>query len=185
MLWLVALSLPIFAFPTSHVLFWAITIFLFAVTCYYSFTSVLPIKKLILTSVFTAIGINFILNAHAYQELKKYESGYQAADLINVFNKDNKAKIYTYLLSNQAFNYYIQDIPTELETPEKLPLKFSKKPAIWIYTSKEGVGKLKNIKPELSEVFALNHIHVTKLKIGFFNPKMRAKYTNTRYLVKW
>ena len=185
LLWIVALSFPIFVFPTTHALFWAITIFVFAVTCYYSFTSVLPIKKLILTSVFTAIGINFILNAHAYQELKKYESGYQAADLISVFSKKNNAKIYTYQISNQSFNYYIQDIPTELETPENLALTASQKQDIWIYTNKEGVEKLKNVKPELSEVFALNHVHVTKLKIGFFNPKTRGKYTNVRYLVKW
>ena len=105
--------------------------------------------------------------------------------MISIFDKKDNAKIYTYQISNQSFNYYIQDIPTELETPENLALTASGKQDIWIYTNKEGVEQLKNVKPELSEVFALNHVHVTKLKIGFFNPKTRAEYTNLRYLVKW
>lgn len=114
-----AMSLLIWSFPTQSMVVWLIP----AIACCWLVALYIKWiqnvrKALLMSGVLTAIGMNWVLNAHFYPSLAEYEAGIHAARWAKEEGVEND-NIYLYKTSYHAFEFYHGHIVESKETMDE------------------------------------------------------------------
>lgn len=167
----IILSLYIFKASTFKIL---IIITLFAFLAYYFIKSK---EKLLSISLSAFAFAAFVLNFHAYPSLLKYQSSSELAFYIHE-NEIPKEKVFQYNAWGRTLNYY-----TNRFTPNFDKNQLKEFDEVFVYTKAENLPYFEqNFETKIKASFP--HIKVTRLTIGFLNPKTREKNYSTRLLLK-
>lgn len=134
-------------------------------------------EKTITASLASFAFAAFVLNAHAYPSLLKYQSTSEVAFYINE-NNIAKENFYQYKTWGRALNYYTDRVTTDFSEAE-----FAGNDSAWLYILDEDLEYFESkYQTQLLQTFP--HINVTRLSIGFLNPSTRSNYTQQRHLIK-
>lgn len=134
--------------------------------------------RVITTGVITSVLLNFVLNAHFYPELLKYQGGSNMAEVVkeNNISVDN---IYKFSERHTwALDFYNKR-PVQITTLEKLKeMKRS-----WVYVDNKELDTLRSEGFDWDQQFMVNQFRITRLQAKFLNPVTRGKILNQMHLV--
>ena len=134
--------------------------------------------RVITTGVITSVLLNFVLNAHFYPELLKYQGGSNMAEVVkeNNISVDN---IYKFTERHTwALDFYNKR-PVQITTLEKLKgMKGS-----WVYVDNKELDTLRSEGFDWDQQFMVNQFRITRLQAKFLNPVTRGKILNQMHLV--
>ncbi len=181
LLWISVIILCIYIFPIENAFKWAILAFILAYIIYCWRGTENNRHKFIVVSALTMVAINFILNAHIYPALLKYQSGSMLAK-IAVAKKipDNSLVFYKDEINSFEF-YYGSIIP--VITAEELKNKIERKQSCWILGNDDLIESLKENNTIPSTKIEVNDFPITKLNFYFLNPSKRQTQLRKKYLV--
>jgi 4-amino-4-deoxy-L-arabinose transferase-like glycosyltransferase len=193
-LWGLACFLSMYAFPNQNTGIWALVALAFATVIHFVFRAQNAFEKLIYPSLFTILGINFLLNTHIYPTLFTYQSGSQMARYARLEAKVDIKRLYALEVGGDGFYYQSADFYSEwyLAGALKNQAEFEKvarQGTCWIYTNQEGLQALhtfasQNPKLQVRQLKIFPRFHVSTLTPEFINPQTRAKEVKATYLVE-
>ncbi|WP_157637755.1 ArnT family glycosyltransferase [Flexithrix dorotheae] len=176
-----ALLLNIGSFPMTNLLFWIFPIVMFGLAFYFARKEFSSLYRLVLPSVFTLIGLNFLMNINFYPQLNQYHTGTVIAEYVKKQDLPND-KIYFYDVGSHAFDFYTRFHHLDIKGGE-LSEVLEQEGDIWIYTNTVGEKYVEENNIEVLEKVKFDHFHVTSLKIPFLIPSTREKYIDKRMLI--
>jgi 4-amino-4-deoxy-L-arabinose transferase-like glycosyltransferase len=178
----VSVLLLTFVFPTTNWLVWLLFIGLYA-TAVYSLFSKERIIQVVLSSALAVIAANWVLNAHFYPELFKYQPGHAMARFVEE-NNIPKDQIFIYpSFSFFTFEYYADHTFLNVSN-ERLEKSMNEHGSAYVYVKKDYLHVLEGRYLHTEIVTEFDAFHVSMLTTGFLNPATRDAELGTQYLVK-
>jgi 4-amino-4-deoxy-L-arabinose transferase-like glycosyltransferase len=136
---------------------------------YFLFLKRTTFPNIILSAIFTIIGINIFLNIAFYPNLLKYQMGNDAVDFISKNGMD-KNRIYLYGINNSnALHFYGKHIFDNLSTSKA----FNSNQII--LTEKDSIAFFTRQFPQCKVLHEGNQYPVSVLTASFLNPATRTK----------
>ena len=176
-LWVAIGLLTFITFPEASWLVILIAAIFFVSSFYYLAIVKDLTHKLVYTSLFIMIGVNFVLNTHFYPTLLNYQSGSVAGKYIS--SLEERPEVYSYKIISHGLDYYSGEVAPLINLDV-----LSTKPGIWIYTTPQGKSDLDKQGIGYSVVKSLDYYHVTELTMDFLNPNSRESVLDKRYLLE-
>lgn len=181
LLWVGAVLLAAWVFPATGLVFWLVVVLALTATVLLYVRLRNRILKILVPTVVTAVGINFVLGAHAYPRLLEYQTTSQAGHYV----ADHNVPVWP-LVSvgcwGKAFDFYTRSFPPII--PVASVVNLAQEGTVWVYANEAGYNELQSTDLELETIWAKPEFSVTRLSLQFLNPKTRHQATSTRYLVK-
>ncbi len=180
--WLAIGLLILLCFPLQSVIAWTVILAFFAGSLYLYFRGNTFYQQLVLPSVLAITGANFVLNAHFYPQLFKYQSPGIVARYVLEKGIDIN-NFYFYKTHMHSLDFYSKHIVPSLSQTESMAT-FTPENIYYIYTNTEGLSILQalQVNPQIMETF--EHFHISTLTLPFLNPATRDKAIEKRYLLK-
>ncbi|MBX2840184.1 MAG: glycosyltransferase family 39 protein [Flammeovirgaceae bacterium] len=175
------LLLNIGAFPMTNFLYWIFPIVMFGLAYYFARKEFSSLYRLVLPSVFTLIGLNFLMNINFYPQLNQFHTGTVIAKYVEENELPNE-KIFYYDVGSHAFDFYTRYHHLYIYN-ENFEGIIDKEGDIWLFSSTVVDDFIENKNVEVLEKIEFDHFHVTSLKIPFLIPSRREKYLDKRVLV--
>lgn len=194
-LWALAMTLSIWAFPLNSIILWIIIGILLLLSLFFTFSrSRNKFNKIFYPSILTIVGVNFTLNTHLYPRLFKYQVSSKVAQYITkekipskqvIFlsqEKEGQSPTRRYLHSFDFYSKTQVKEAFEVLDIQKFARKFENK--CWVYTDSVGLNKLKQQKVKIKIIKKRPQFHISELNIQFLNPKTRHQETKDVYLLQ-
>jgi 4-amino-4-deoxy-L-arabinose transferase-like glycosyltransferase len=134
-------------------------------------------EKLLTASLCSFAFAAFILNLHAYPQLLKFQSSSEVAFYLNE-NQIPKENFYQHNTWGRALNYYSERI-----TPNFNANKLVAGENAYLYINDNELDYFES-SYNTTVLKTFPHINVTRLTIGFLNPKTRNQNIKKRHLIK-
>ena len=171
----------IWAFPTSNIIIWIGLITLLGLTLYFYFIDKDRLHKIILTSIFISLTVNWIFNFHFYPILS---SEYQIGRKVTNYLTENKIDFEDVIISNNTYlhqiNFYAES-KFLVYSPENITNEdFANK---YVLIKEGDLDALKTAYENVTIKKEFSFFHVTKLTMSFLNPETRNETLQTNYLV--
>jgi len=186
-LWILLFVLSFWAFPLNMSKIWVgIIAFIFlGATTYFLFKAKNPFQKLILPSLITIIGVNFMLNTHTYPYLFQYQIGSVVAKYVRYETDIPVEKFLVYKTHFHSVDFYSEQIIKEIKTPEDIEsLKEKEGETFWAYTNQEGIDNFEKAGLKTTKIKSYERYHISTLTPAFINPNTRKENINMVFLVK-
>lgn len=188
-LWALSGLLAMYCFPMSSVLNWLVISGFVLISCYYVFVGKNRYQRLVLPSLFTIIGVNFLLNAHIYPTLFQYQAptviAKYARNTLKVppkrlFVYDERGNLYHFSLDLYSETY----IGGRLHTAEDI-LKAAQSGKCWVFTNAAGLAVIQGLGQAVKVLSTTQEFRVSLLTLPFLNPATRAKEVRKTYLLEF
>jgi len=181
-LWTAAIILCSYIFPMFNIIHWIIFIMIFLSAVFVFQRKKDSWNKFIFVSALSAIGINFILNVHAYPQLLKYQAGSELAK-IAISQRVPKDKVFFFKDGINSFEFYFQSVVLSI-TEDGLRSKIDKKEDCWVIGGEDLMQVLKQNDLTPVRIFETNDYAITRLNIHFLKPSERNDQLKKKYLVE-
>jgi hypothetical protein len=135
--------------------------------------------KIVVAPALTIIAVNFMLNAHFYPCLLKYQAGKEMASAGIEIN----CNIYAFSVKTYSYDFYAKKI-VKTSTEDTLKNIIEQKRKVYIITNDEGLSYLSKAQAEISELKVYTDYPVTRLSLKFLNPSTRLQCLRKYYLLK-
>ncbi len=180
-LWLVGIWFIGFVFPLNNVLVWLGMVAALGGAVFFLARDNTPFGKLIMPSLITIVGINFLLNAHLYPSLGEYQSGSKGAFYIQE-NNIPLNNMYQFGEHQMSFEFYNQKIikKTDIDTIKSNMANGT----VWLFAHENEKKILDKEKIKYNVVEKFKDFHITTLHIKFLRPSTRDKYLKYYYLIE-
>jgi hypothetical protein len=171
-----------YVFPTTKWLVWLIFIGLY-VTALISLFSKERINQVVLSSALAILAANWVLNAHFYPELFKYQPSKALAQFV-VENGIPRDRIFIYpSFGFYSFEYYADHTFYNL-SHEQIEKILAQNGSVWVYVKKDYLQVLEGRYDHIEIITERDAFHVSMLTPQFLNPATRSDELATQYLVK-
>lgn len=158
-------------FPATNIFLWLIAA-VGIVFCFWWWLGPFNlISKIVLPSALAVIVVNFLLDAHAYPSLLKYQSGSTLAEIANEEHIP-KNKIYCCHYSNYSLDFYFQQSVPDI-TLQQLQDSVQQQKSFWIVGNEEVMKQVKEKNLPLKKSFPAVDFHITTLNTKFLNHDTR------------
>lgn len=183
LIWLIILTICIYFFPIKSVLLWLCLIVFVGLTVSLSFKKSEPFQKIIVVSLITMIGANFMLSTHFYPTLLTYQSTNAAgrfAESKNIL----KEQFVCFLSGGHSLDFYCRRIVPWIQSPSAIEEK-KETGDVWVFTNEEGKKEIEksNINPDT--IISYEDYGVTSLSLPFLIPEQRESVLRKRYLLRF
>lgn len=181
LIWLIILTLCIYSFPIKSVLLWVSLIVFLSLTVYFLIKRFEPLQKLIVVSLVSIIGANFMLSSHFYPTLLSYQSNVEAGRFIDSKNIPNEQFV-CYISGGHSLDFYSKRIVPWIQSPNGVNDKM-KNGDVWVFTNDEGKQNFEkeNFLPDSVIMYA--DYKVTMLSLPFMKPDEREKMLKKKHLL--
>lgn len=171
----------IWAFPSSNIAVWIGLIALIGLTLYFYLIDKDRLHKIILTSIFISLSVNWVFNFHLYPTLStEYQIGKKVANYIS----DKEINTKDVIISKNAFfhqiNFYSKSNFLVYSTENLIRKGFKNK---YVLIKEDDLDAFKSAYAIVSIEKEFSYFHVTKLNMTFLNPEKRAGTLQRKYLV--
>lgn len=171
----------IWAFPSSNIAIWIGLIVLIGLTLYFYLIDKDLLHKIILTSIFISLSVNWVFNFQLYPVLS---TEYQIGKKVATYISENKIDAQDLIISKNAFlhqiNFYSESNFLVYSTENLIRKDFKDTYAL---IKEVDLEALKSSYARVSIKEEFSYFHVTKLNMMFLNPKTRAETLQRKYLV--
>lgn len=166
--WVMILILFIFVFPPTNIIVPAVAIILFGIS-WNTFIKLKPgVEKLVIPTLITAIGFNFVLSTHFYPNLLEYQASAQAGKL--VYEKGIPAdQFYTYWSHENVLDFYAKRTIEVVDYDELKELPSG----TWVFTNNYGYENLIEGELPYRIVHTFPYYGPTILRQSFLNKETR------------
>ena len=130
-------------------------------------------------SVYAAVLLNLVMNAHFYPSLLKYQGGSEMADLIEKESLDIET---IYKVSDQhswALDFYFGKPLARIEL-DQLPSDR----VTWVYADDKEKLLLQKEGVAWDAEYTVDQFRISRLQARFLNPGTRAEILRKRYLLR-
>ncbi|EAY28814.1 glycosyltransferase family 39 protein [Microscilla marina] len=185
-LWALAIILSTWAFPLQNILTWGVAIAALAVSVYFLITRKNAFQALIMPSLMTIMGVNFLMNAHVYRNLFEYQTGSVISKYVAQTReiKLNRFYVFGQDLHFGSLDFYRSGFTKDLVNSKDL-LDLAKEGTCWIYTNEKGLAEIKNLRQKTTVIKKLKKFPVSMITLPFLNPELRDKEVTKVFLVKF
>ena len=171
----------IWAFPTNNIIIWIGLLLLLGLTLYFYLVDKDRLHKIILTSVFISLSVNWVFNFHFYPTIsEEYQIGKKVALCISENNIDPENVIISKNAYVHQINFYAKSNFWSYSTEDLVNLDFKNKYAL---VKEEDLAALKSAYTKVEIVEEFNYFHITRLNMTFLNPEKRSETIERNYLV--
>ncbi|HYV94560.1 MAG TPA: glycosyltransferase family 39 protein [Chitinophagales bacterium] len=170
-------------FPATNIFLWLPAVIGTALCFWWWLKPANLISRIVLPSAFAAIVVNFLLDAHAYPSLLKYQSGSTLAEIANEENVP-KDKVYYCNYRNYSFDFYFQQSVPALNL-QQVREKIKQQKDIYIIGSDSLMRMVRKENLPVKKIFPANDFHVTTLTTKFLNRTTRDSTVSKMYLVEF
>ena len=184
-MWLLVFVLCIYCFPMKNFFLWSAGILFFGASVYCFIRNENLFQKLFLPSLFSIIGINFLLSAHVYPELLTYQSPDAAGRLI----KEKNIPAGQFVCFNEgthSLDFYSQRFVPWIFSPSEIEEKRNSavlRNDVWVYTNEAGKSAILKFGLLSDSSMLFQHYSVSMLSLPFLNPATRKKELKAKYLL--
>ena len=178
----VALSMPVFMFPTINPVIWLPVLALLFYGLWAARPQLSGIQHFMQGTVAIATLIGFVLNFHFYPNVLAYQSTSVAGEYFKSKNiPPNQLAVMG--AGGHALDFYAQTIIPFLPTAEDAAQKARKEGKLYIYTREGGREQLDaaGIKYEVDTTYG--HFQSALLKLPFLNPATREKSLTPAFIL--
>jgi 4-amino-4-deoxy-L-arabinose transferase-like glycosyltransferase len=189
----IVLILSSWAFPMNNILLILTGLAVLSYVVYLFRDRKSPFSQLVLAPYWTAVGCNFIMNAHVYPTLLTYQSGSElgqelASQAGFPFDKFYMLDVDSgndYFLFPHALDFYTARTTPLLTRPDEVEASLIQNDTLWLYTDVKGLRMVRDTLQHKTEIVrTLDKYHVTMLTLPFLNPALRPTRTREVYLLK-
>lgn len=138
------------------------------------------LSSFLIISLFSALLINYTMNGHFYPRLMKYQSGSEAAFVLNKMDIPSE-EIFIHWEAQYEFEFYAKITPRSDQITEAF--KDAQTDSIYVFTTAEGYTDLLNRKLGITLIGEFDGYKVNSLSLKFLNPKTRPETLKKRYLL--
>lgn len=170
---LIALLVLVWVFPTNNIFIIFISVVLYALFWLVRKSVSERTEKMLCSTVVIALLLQFVLSAHFYPQLLKYQSASQAGKWIG---KEQPPEVFFHKKFGFGLQYYSG---RDIESLSESTLK-SISPGTMVYTDEDGLNDLKDYKI----IKEFKDYPVTLLSYAFLNPALRESKLKKAYLVE-
>ena len=138
-----------------------------------------PLKRIVGISVYAAVLLNGVMNAHFYPSLLKYQGGSEMADLIEAESLEIDT---LYKVSDQyswALDFYFGK-PLEIIPVDQLPSNG----VTWVYADDKERKLLQNAGISWDMEYTVDQFRISRLQARFLNPGKRPEVLRKKYLLR-
>jgi 4-amino-4-deoxy-L-arabinose transferase-like glycosyltransferase len=178
-LWILLYIIIGLVFPCENRDIWTVLIILNLLSLYYLIRGKSDWAKIIVAPALTIIAVNFMLNAHFYPCLLKYQAGKEMASAVLEINYN----IYAFNVKIYSYDFYANKI-VKTSTEDTIKNIIEQKRKVYIITNDEGLSYLSKAQSEISELKVYTDYPVTRLSLKFLNPSTRLQSLRKYYLLK-
>lgn len=168
-------------FPVHTVFTWIPAGVLMLLSVYLFVRSGSGLQQLIAPSAMAIIAVNFLLSAHVYPALLKYQFGSELAAIVKQ-DKIPAGKIYFYNCNSHSFEFYAQAIIPVLPENE-LTEKIIAAGDCWLIGGDDLLQAIKNERLQVRQQREVDYYSVSLLTPQFLNPETRSQTLRKMYLV--
>ncbi len=188
---LLVLMLSSWAFPMNNVLL-IVSALGFSLYVIYLFRDKKSsFSQLVLAPFWTAVGCNFIMNAHVYPTLLTYQSGSELGIELSQTPNFPLDRFYIladpqdYFLFPHALDFYSAHNTPVVMTFDEIEFVKEKSGSTYFYTDVKGLAMLKKQSQyKVSILKSFQKYHVTMLTLPFLNPELRDTRTREVFLLQ-
>jgi len=137
------------------------------------------LKRVVGISVYAAVLLNLVMNAHFYPSLLQYQGGSEMADLIEAESLEIDT---IYKISDQhswALDFYFGK-PLQTISPDALPADR----VTWVYTDEKERNRLQDAGISWDREYTVDQFRISRLQARFLNPGSRSEVLRKRYLLR-
>ena len=180
--WLVAVAvllISFWVFPLDSMPYYILLILAIGLGVLLFFRLKTPIKRVVGISVYAAVLLNLVMNAHFYPSLLHYQGGSEMADLIEAESLEIDT---LYKVSDQhswALDFYFGK-PLEMIAVDQFPPE----KATWVYTDEKERNLLRDAGISWDREYVVDQFRISRLQARFLNPETRSEVLRKRYLLR-
>lgn len=185
-LWILVILLSTWAFPLQNILTWIVAATALAGSAYFLLTRKNAFQALIIPSLITIMGVNFLMNAHVYRTMFDYQTGSIVSKYVSQQREVNLNRFYVFgrALHFGSLDFYRTGFTKDLVNSKDL-LDLAQEGTCLIYTNEKGLAEIKNLRQEVKIVKSLKKFPVSMITLPFLNPKLRDKEVTKVFLIKF
>ena len=138
-----------------------------------------PLKRLVGVSLYAAVLLNLVMNAHFYPSLLRYQGGSEMAQLIE---RESLEIDTLYKVSDQhswALDFYFGK-PLEKIEVHQLPATR----VTWVYADEKERELLRNSGISWDTEYTVDQFRISRLQARFLNPGTRPEVLRKKYLLR-
>lgn len=169
-------------FPADYILLWVIAGALLLAAGYFFFYPKNTLEQLIAPSAIAIITVNFLLSAHVYPALLKYQVGNEMATIVQQ-EKIPADRIYFYNCGSHSFEFYTQTIIPSVAENE-LSQKVGSAGSYWVMGGEDLLAEIKKEQLPVQQQYKVPYYSVSLLTPEFLNPHTRPQSLRNMYLLK-
>lgn len=171
----------VWALPSSSVFVWFGIIILLGLTFYFLLVDRDRLHKIVLSSVFISLAVNWTFNFHFFKTLS---SEYQIGKKVVLYLEDQDIETKDLIVSSEAYvhqlNFYAQ---SNLNVQSALSIAESSFSDKYLLVKENELDEVLKTHPNATIEKEFHYFHVSKLNWKFLNPETRANTIRTNYLV--
>ena len=185
-LWALVIILCTWAFPLTNILIWLVAVAAFSGSVYFLITRKDTFQALILPSLITILGVNFLMNTHVYKTMFNYQTGSVVSKYVAQQRAISLDRFYVFGrdLHFGSLDFYRDGFTKDLVNSKDL-LNLAKEGTCLIYTNNDGLKEIKALRQNVEIVKSLEKFPVSMITLPFLNPQMRSKEVTKVFLVKF
>ncbi len=176
LLWILAFILLFYIFTPTNIVMGIIALMTLGLLLW-SLKKLPKMQVLVFVSTLTALGLNFVLNGHAYPKLLKYQSTSQLGHWLKD-NPKEREHIACFRIHMDALDFYGRSFFPIRKTVRELTQNDN-----FLYTDKSGLLALKKAGIHFVKMKTYDDFRVGKLTQSFLNPAHRKENITKRYLI--
>lgn len=171
--------LLIWIFPAPWI-WYVITLIFFLITQYIQWIK----KQILISSVFTMIGLHTVASLYVYPSLLSYQSTHETVRYV----QKNKPKDYTfafYVSNYHSFDFYANQIVPSIVYRNELENKVKQGKKYWLYIRESDIPHIQEVQSlEIKKVYCTTYFMVANLSTTFINPATRSETLEKRCIVE-
>lgn len=185
-LWALGIILSTWAFPLQNILIWLVAVAALSGSVYFLITRKNAYQALIVPSLITIIGVNFLMNTHVYRSMFDYQSASVVSKHVAKQREIslNRFYVFGHDLHFGSLDFYRPGFTKDLMNAKDL-LNLAKEGTCLVYTNPKGLKEIKDLRQNTETVQSLEKFPVSMMTLPFLNPAMRSGEVRKVFLVKF
>jgi 4-amino-4-deoxy-L-arabinose transferase-like glycosyltransferase len=173
------LLISFWVFPLDSVPYYILLLLAVGLGVFLFFRWKAPLKRVVGISVYAAVLLNLVMNAHFYPSLLQYQGGSEMAELIEAESLEIDT---LYKVTDQhswALDFYFGK-PLEMIAVDRLPSER----VTWVYTDEKERNLLQDAGISWDREYSVDQFRISRLQARFLNPATRSEVLRKRYLLR-
>jgi 4-amino-4-deoxy-L-arabinose transferase-like glycosyltransferase len=181
LIWVVLFTIVFYVFTENVFLFGILSILLFVGYIWILKQKTFPANRLILSSLYSVLALNFMLNIHFFPRLLSYQC-YNEVGRIVLKEKVPIGKFFKMGDGAHALDFYAQQVVQSVPAMNELK-QIANGNTVWIFCTEKSLALLQTEKLPIQQIQTFDFYPISLMSLDFLIPEVRSNIVEKRYLV--